>query len=314
MPIKVVQGLPVRKELERERVVTMDEVRARTQDIRPLKILILNLMPKKEATELQLLRLLGNTSLQVEVDLMYTTTHEAANTPVSHLKDFYKTFDQVKNQQYDGLIITGAPVEHMKYKEVDYINELNTILDWSQTNVFARIYICWGAQYALYNYYGIENTKLAEKLFGIYEYRVEQDEHPLLRGFNDTYHVPQSRHTTIDIPKLEAIEQLEVVTRHPVFGPDIISAKNKRDIFLLGHLEYDRDTLEQEYQRDLATGQDIEPPVNYYPDDDDTQPADFTWRSYAFLFYNNWLNEVYQHTYYDLTDLLKEAKDNGKKL
>lgn len=314
MPIKIVQGLPVRKELERERVVTMDELRAKTQDIRPLKILILNLMPKKEATELQLLRLLGNTPLQIEVDLMYTTTHEASNTPVSHLKEFYKTFDQVKDQQYDGFIVTGAPVEHMAFNEVDYINELNAILKWSESNVFSRIFICWGAQYALYNYYGIENTKLANKLFGIYEYRVEQDDHPLLRGFNDTYHVPQSRHTTIDIAKLEDIKGLEVVTRHPEFGPDIISSRKKRDIFLLGHLEYDRETLEHEYLRDLKAGQEIEMPVNYYPNDDDTKSPKFTWRSYAFLLYNNWLNEVYQHTYYDLTDLLKETNEYDDKL
>lgn len=310
MPIKVVQGLPIRKELEREQIVTMDESRARTQDIRPLKILILNLMPKKKATELQLLRLLGNTPLQIEVDLMYTTTHDAANTPVSHLNQFYKTFYQVKDNQYDGLIITGAPVEQLKYNQVDYIDELKMILKWSERNVFSRLFICWGAQFALHYDYGIENYKLDHKLFGIYEYDVKEERHPLIRGFNDTYCVPQSRHTSINLNDIKAEKNLTVVTSHPEFGPDIITTTDFRNIFLLGHLEYDRDTLEQEYQRDKEAGYKIQPPENYYPNDDDTKKPLFSWRSYAFILYNNWLNNVYQHTYYDLKDILKEDKHN----
>lgn|SRR5699024_1052598 len=308
MPIKIVEGLPIRKELKREQIVTMDESTARTQDIRPLKILILNLMPKKETTELQLLRLLGNTPLQIEVDLMYTATYEASNTPISHLNQYYKTFDEIKDQQYDGLIITGAPVEQFEYNEVNYIDELKTILDWSQKNVFSRLFICWGAQYALNYFYDIDNYKLEQKLFGIYEYDVLEAEHPLLRGFNDTYQVPQSRHTSISIETIQAQTDLRITTKHPKFGPDIITTTDNLDIFLLGHLEYDRETLHQEYQRDKEAGSKIALPENYYPGDDDSKTPKFTWKSNAFLLYNNWLNEVYQRTYYNLEDILKEDK------
>lgn len=308
MPIKIVEGLPIRKELKREQIVTMDESTARTQDIRPLKILILNLMPKKETTELQLLRLLGNTPLQIEVDLMYTATYEASNTPISHLNQYYKTFDEIKDQQYDGLIITGAPVEQFEYNEVNYIDELKTILDWSQKNVFSRLFICWGAQYALNYFYDIDNYKLEQKLFGIYEYDVLEADHPLLRGFNDTYQVPQSRHTSISIETIQAQTDLRITTKHPKFGPDIITTTDNLDIFLLGHLEYDRETLHQEYQRDKEAGSKIALPENYYPGDDDSKTPKFTWKSNAFLLYNNWLNEVYQHTYYNLEDILKEDK------
>lgn len=308
MPIKIVEGLPIRKELKREQIVTMDESTARTQDIRPLKILILNLMPKKESTELQLLRLLGNTPLQIEVDLMYTATYEASNTPISHLNQYYKTFDEIKDQQYDGLIITGAPVEQFEYNEVNYIDELKTILDWSQKNVFSRLFICWGAQYALNYFYDIDNYKLEQKLFGIYEYDVLEADHPLLRGFNDTYQVPQSRHTSISIETIQAQKDLRITTKHPRFGPDIITTTDNLDIYLLGHLEYDRETLHQEYQRDKEAGSKIALPENYYPGDDDSKTPKFTWKSNAFLLYNNWLNEVYQHTYYNLEDILKEDK------
>ena len=308
MPIKIVEGLPIRKELKREQIVTMDESTARTQDIRPLKILILNLMPKKETTELQLLRLLGNTPLQIEVDLMYTATYEASNTPISHLNQYYKTFDEIKDQQYDGLIITGAPVEQFEYNEVNYIDELKTILDWSQKNVFSRLFICWGAQYALNYFYDIDNYKLEQKLFGIYEYDVLEADHPLLRGFNDTYQAPQSRHTSISIETIQAQKDLRITTKHPKFGPDIITTTDNLDIFLLGHLEYDRETLHQEYQRDKEAGSKIALPENYYPGDDDSKTPKFTWKSNAFLLYNNWLNEVYQRTYYNLEDILKEDK------
>ncbi|MBA5728924.1 homoserine O-succinyltransferase [Aerococcaceae bacterium INB8] len=308
MPIKIVEGLPICKELKREQIVTMDESTARTQDIRPLKILILNLMPKKETTELQLLRLLGNTPLQIEVDLMYTATYEASNTPISHLNQYYKTFDEIKDQQYDGLIITGAPVEQFEYNEVNYIDELKTILDWSQKNAFSRLFICWGAQYALNYFYGIDNYKLEQKLFGIYEYDVLEADQPLLRGFNDTYQVPQSRHTSISIETIQAQKDLRITTKHPEFGPDIITTTDNLDIFLLGHLEYDRETLHQEYQRDKEAGSKIALPENYYPGDDDSKTPKFTWKSNAFLLYNNWLNEVYQHTYYNLKDILKEDK------
>lgn len=306
MPIKLAPGLPIRKQLTEEGIVAMDDFRARTQDIRPLKILILNLMPRKESTELQLLRLLGNTPLQIEVDLIYTSSYEASHTPKSYLEQFYKTFDQVEGDQYDALIITGAPVEHLRYKDVSYINELERILDWSKRNVFSRIFICWGAQYALYHNYGIENVKLDDKLFGIFEYLVEDNAHPLLRGFNDSYKVPQSRHTTIDVQAIRATEDLEILSAHPIYGPDIIISKERHDVFLLGHLEYDRNTLGDEYQRDVSEGKKIHVPESYYPADDASQRPDFTWRSYAHLFYNNLLNEIYQNTYYDLKELLRE--------
>lgn len=254
------------------------------------------------------MRLLGNTPLQIEVDLMYTATYEASNTPISHLNQYYKTFDEIKDQQYDGLIITGAPVEQFEYNEVNYIDELKTILDWSQKNVFSRLFICWGAQYALNYFYDIDNYKLEQKLFGIYEYDVLEADHPLLRGFNDTYQVPQSRHTSISIETIQAQKDLRITTKHPKFGPDIITTTDNLDIYLLGHLEYDRETLHQEYQRDKEAGSKIALPENYYPGDDDSKTPKFTWKSNAFLLYNNWLNEVYQRTYYNLEDILKEDK------
>lgn len=305
MPIKLAPGLPIRKQLKEEGIVAIDEHRARSQDIRPLKILILNLMPKKESTELQLLRLLGNTPLQIEVDFVYTQTYEASHTPRSYLKEFYKSYEQIKDQQYDGLIITGAPVEHLAYREVSYIQELNRILAWSKRNVFSRVYICWGAQYGLYHDYGINNVKLDQKLFGIFDYQVQAPSHPLLRGFNDSYQVPQSRHTTIDGHKIKATEDLAILSSHPIYGPDMIASRSGRDVYLLGHLEYDRTTLEDEYQRDLAANKIIQAPENYYPAGEQGGKPVFSWCSYAHLFYNNWLNEVYQNTYYDLTDLLR---------
>lgn len=308
MPIKLAPGLPIRKQLKEEGIVAMDELRARSQDIRPLKLLILNLMPKKESTELQLLRLLGNTPLQIELDFIYTQSYESSNTPQTYLEEYYKTYDQVKDSQYDGLIITGAPVEHLNYKEVGYIDELDQILQWAKKNVFARIYICWGAQYALYHDYKIENVKLDYKLFGIFDYEVKDSQNPLLRGFNDTYKVPQSRHTTIDIQKIKEQEELEILTAHPIYGPDMIASPSQRDIYLLGHLEYDRLTLHDEYQRDLEVGKEIQAPENYYPNGSSNSEPEFNWRSHAHLFYNNWLNEVYQKTYYDLNDLLREEE------
>ncbi|MGX7091874.1 homoserine O-succinyltransferase [Hutsoniella sourekii] len=307
MPIKIARDLPVKVALERERVVTIDEIRARKQDIRPLKIAILNLMPKKQDTELQMLRLLGNTPLQIEVDLLYTASHESSHTAFSHLDQFYKTFDQVKEDQYDGLIITGAPVEKLEFDDVNYIDELDQIFDWAQENVYSRFYICWGAQYAMKRLYNIDKQLLDQKLFGVYPYRNRQPLHPLVRGFDEVYRVPQSRHTTLAQEEIEQVEDLLILTSHPEYGPDIVASKGQRDFFIFGHLEYDRQTLKAEYDRDRSQGLAIDVPVNYYPDDDPSQEPLFDWRSHAFLLYNNWINLTYQDTFYDLKTLIKGA-------
>lgn len=303
MPIQIVEGLPVIKKLEAERVYTIEKSRALTQDIRPLKILILNLMPKKEETELQLLRLLGNTPLQIDVDFMYTATHESVNTRMSYLQKYYVTLDEVRDQAFDGLIITGAPVEHLEYDEVDYYDELNEIMAWAQTHVYARIYVCWGAQYAINYYYGVEKIDLPAKLFGIFEYEKLVNNHPLLRGFDEIYRVPQSRHTRIDHDQLTDIAELEVLTAHQEFGPDLVATKDLRDLFVFGHLEYDRDTLRNEYVRDLERGDEILMPVNYFPNNDPNTDPIFNWKSHAYLLFNNWINETYQHTPYDLSQI-----------
>lgn len=303
MPIQIVEGLPVIKKLEAERVYTIEKSRALTQDIRPLKILILNLMPKKEETELQLLRLLGNTPLQIDVDFMYTATHESVNTRMSYLQKYYVTLDEVRDQAFDGLIITGAPVEHLEYDEVDYYDELNEIMAWAQTHVYARIYVCWGAQYAINYYYGVEKIDLPAKLFGIFEYEKLINNHPLLRGFDEIYRVPQSRHTRIDHDQLTDIAELEVLTAHQEFGPDLVATKDLRDLFVFGHLEYDRDTLRNEYVRDLERGDEILMPVNYFPNNDPNTDPIFNWKSHAYLLFNNWINETYQHTPYDLSQI-----------
>lgn len=303
MPIKVVEGLPVREKLEQERVYTITETRALTQQIRPLRILILNLMPRKEVTELQFLRLLGNTPLQIEIDFMYTQTYESTNTPTSHLLKYYKTYSQIKNDFYDGMIVTGAPVETMPFEEVIYCEELKEILDWSQTHVYSRFFVCWGAQFALNYYYGIEKLLLEEKLFGVFSYANISLHHPYLRGFDDYYNVPQSRHTTMDKVAIVEHPDIEILSEHPKLGPDLLSSKNRRDIYAFGHLEYDRETLADEYHRDLERGDNIQIPYNYYPDDDTSKLPIFSWKSHGYLLFNNWINETYQDTYYDLTKL-----------
>lgn len=306
MPIKVIEGLPVEKQLQEEGIYTIATKRAAKQDIRPLRVIVLNLMPLKQTTELQLLRLLGSTPLQIEVDFMYTASHQSEHTPKSHLQQFYKTFTEVKNEFYDGFIITGAPVEQLDYREVTYMEELNTIMAWAQTNVFSRLYICWGAQYALHYLYNVPKTSLAEKLFGVFEYEIKEENHPFLRGFDEVYQVPQSRHTSIEREKLLNVADLQILTEHSDYGPDIISTIDQRDLFILGHLEYDRDTLKKEYDRDKSRGLPIRVPENYYPNDDSTQVPFYRWRSHGYLLYNNWLNETYQNTYYDLTQLKDE--------
>lgn len=308
MPIKVVQGLPVIEQLIDEGVNVIHEERALNQNIRPLRIAILNLMPLKETTEMQFLRLIGGSPLQIEVDFIHTETYESKNVSSSHLERFYKTFEEIEDSFYDGLIVTGAPVEQIPFEEVAYYDELVDILKWSETHVYSRFFICWAAQVALHYYYGIEKEPLPEKLFGIYEYQIEQPDSPYLRGFDDYYSIPESRHTTMNEQQIETQKDLEILSKDDELGPDLVGSVDQRDLFIFGHLEYSRHTLELEYQRDREKGLNVELPANYYPEDDPTSEPIVSWRSYAYILFSNWLNETYQNTRYDLTELVKLEK------
>ncbi|MEE1002199.1 MAG: homoserine O-succinyltransferase [Acutalibacteraceae bacterium] len=304
MPIKIPDALPAKKILENENIFVMTEKRADTQDIRPLKILILNLMPTKVETETQLLRLLGNTPLQIEIDLLQTATYEAKNVSKQHLLSFYKTFDEVKQNRYDGMIVTGAPVEHMEFEEVDYWDELVNIMRWSNKNVYSTMYICWGAQAGLYYHYGIKKKPLDKKLFGIYKHQVLIPTHPLLRGFDDSFYAPHSRHTYNDFDDIKAVEDLDILTFSEQAGVHICADRACRKFFISGHSEYDRCTLAGEYARDLEKGLDIAVPDNYFPDDNANKLPIMNWRGASSLMFSNWVNHiVYQHTPFDLSDL-----------
>lgn len=303
MPIKIVDTLSAKAKLNDEGIYTIDKGRAIHQDIRPLQILILNLMPLKKPTEMQLLRLLGDSPLQIDVDFCHTTSHESAHTDASYLEKNYLTFDDVKDKYYDGVIITGAPVETLDFQSVDYWPEMVAWLDWTATHAYSTLYLCWGAQAALYHYYGIEKHVLPEKLFGIYPYEVNLPHHPLLRGFDDRYYIPQSRHTAINDIQVYNNRGLEILSRSVENGINLIGTPNHRRFFILGHLEYDRTTLEDEYKRDKSKGLPIAIPKNYYPNDNDHNKPVFTWCSYAHLFYHNWLNVVYQETPYRIEEI-----------
>ena len=301
MPIKIPNNLPAVKTLESENIFVMTETRAMTQDIRPLKILILNLMPKKIETETQLARLLGNTPLQVEMELIHTKSHESKNVAQEHLLAFYKTFDEVKHRKFDGMIITGAPVEHMAFEEVEYWQELCEIMEWSKTHVHSTFHICWGAQAGLYYHYGIQKQTMSEKMFGVFPHVVDHKPSILFRGFDETFMVPHSRHTTVLREDIEKVKELKILASSPISGVYAISTKNGRQIFITGHSEYDANTLNDEYRRDLSQGKPIKAPVNYFPGDDETQPPMVSWRAHANLLYSNWLNYfVYQSTPYDI--------------
>ena len=308
MPIKVQSNLPAIKILEGENIFVMPEERAIEQDIRPLKIVILNLMPTKVVTETQLLRLLGNSPLQVDIELLQMATHKSKNTSRRHLTTFYKTFDEIKSQKFDGMIITGAPVEQLDFEEVDYWDELCEIMDWSKKNVYSVLHICWGAQAGLYHRYGIRKYEFKEKLSGVFEHTVLNPLHPLLRGFDDRFMLPHSRYTGVveeDIYNYEN-PKLEVLAKIKDGGVSIIGKKNGRAFYVLGHAEYDRETLANEYFRDINKGLDIKIPTNYFPNDDPTKEPPMVWRSSASLLFSNWLNYyVYQQTPYDLEDLKK---------
>lgn len=304
MPIKIPNALPAADTLRKENIFIMSETRALVQDMRPLQILLLNLMPKKIETETQLSRLLGNTPLQVELELIHTRTHESQNVSKEHLLSFYKTFDDVKQRNFDGLIITGAPVEQLPFEQVEYWEELCAIMEWSKTHVHSTFHICWGAQAGLYYHFGIQKQPLPEKLFGIYPHRVDHKRSILFRGFDDVFMVPQSRHTTVSRAEIERVPELKILASSEEAGVYAVSTKKGRQIFITGHSEYDAMTLHEEYLRDRAKGLPIRPPVGYYPEDDPNRKPVVTWRSCANLLYSNWLNYfVYQTTPYDLNKL-----------
>ena len=304
MPIKIPNALPATKTLNDENIFVMTETRAMTQDIRPLHILLLNLMPTKIDTETQLSRLLGNTPLQVELTLARVSTHESKNTPEEHMLAFYKNFDDVAHLNFDGMIITGAPVEHLPFEAVDYWDELCRIMDWSKTHVHSTFHICWGAQAALYHHFGIEKQPLPEKMFGVFPHRVEYKRSILFRGFDDVFMVPHSRHTTVERADLEKVRALRILASSDEAGVYAVSTENGRQIFITGHSEYDPLTLEREYKRDVQAGKPIAVPKNYYPNDDPSQPPIVSWRAHANLLYSNWLNYfVYQTTPYDLDSI-----------
>ena len=304
MPIKIPNSLPATEVLQNENIFVITEQRAISQDIRPLHILVLNLMPTKIVTETQLARILGNTPLQVELELLQVRSHESKNVSLSHMLSFYKTFDQVCQRKFDGMIITGAPVEHLPFEEVDYWEELCEIMEWSKTHVHSTFHICWGAQAGLYYHYGIPKVGLEKKLFGVFPHTVERKSSILLRGFDDVFMVPHSRHTTIRREDVERVPALKILASSAQAGIYAMATDQGRQVYITGHSEYDADTLEREYLRDKNAGLPIDMPVNYYPDDDDTRPPRVSWRSHANLLYSNWLNYfVYQNTPYDLNEI-----------
>ncbi len=304
MPIKIDDRLPARESLEQENIFVMTESRAKSQDIRALKIIILNLMPTKITTETQLLRLLSNSPLQVDVEFLQMATHQAKNTSQSHLSKFYYTFDEIKDRKYDGMIITGAPVELMDFEEVDYWDELCQIFEWTKTNVYSTFHICWGAQAGLYYHHGIPKYTLPEKMFGVFPHKPLDLYHPLMRGFDDVYNVPQSRHTEIRFEDIALCKDLQIISYSEKSGIHLVSDLECRNFYATGHSEYDADTLAKEYFRDKDKGLDIKIPYNYFPDDDPTKTPVITWRNVGTLMFTNWLNYfVYQRTPYDINDI-----------
>ena len=304
MPIKIPDTLPARATLEGENIFVMTEFRAIHQDMRPLNLLILNLMPTKIVTETQLMRKLSNTPLQVQIELLRTSSHISQNTSEDHLSSFYTTFDKIKNRKFDGMIITGAPVENLDFTDVDYWDELCEIMEWSKTHVHATLHICWGAQAGLYYHYGIEKHTLPKKLFGVFPHTIVKKQSPLFRGFDDEFYVPHSRYTSNNIEDILAVPELELLAVSEQAGVFAVKSEDNRRFFITGHPEYDPNTLASEYFRDVDKGMTINVPANYFPNDDPTQPPVVRWRSAAQLFYNNWLNYyVYQTTPYDIESI-----------
>ena len=307
MPIQIPNDLPAAEVLQQENIFVMKQTRAETQEIRPLEIVLLNLMPTKIVTETQLSRVLGNTPLQVHLELMMVSSHRSKNTPQEHLLSFYKTFDELKGRKFDGMVITGAPVEHLEFEEVTYWEELCRIMEWSKTHVHSTFHICWAAQAGLYYHYGIEKVQLPEKLFGVFPHYKDYGRAILLRGFDDEFYVPHSRHTTVDREKIEAIPELKIVASSPQAGVYAIHSKGGRQVFITGHSEYDVGTLKQEYLRDRQQGLSIPVPENYFPGNDPEQEPLMRWRGHANLLFSNWLNYfVYQTTPYDIMTIGQE--------
>ena len=307
MPIKIPNELPAVKTLENENIFVMTETRAITQDIRPLKILILNLMPTKVDTETQLSRLLGNTPLQVEIELLHTTTHKSKNVSEEHLLAFYKEFEDIKDNYYDGMIITGAPVEKMAFEDVEYWDELCEIMEWTKSHVHSTLHICWGAQAGLYYHYGIEKREMTEKLSGVYAHSVDYKRSILFRGFDDVFYVPHSRYTTVLREDIEKVSSLRLLASSEKAGVYAVITPGGKQVFLTGHSEYDADTLEKEYLRDKKAGICPKVPENYYPGDDDTKRPVITWRGHATLLFTNWLNYfVYQTTPYEINKISEQ--------
>ena len=304
MPIRIPVTLPAAATLESENIFVMDEQRASHQDIRPLKIVLLNLMPKKIETETQILRLLSNTPLQVDIELLQAATHVSKNTPEEHLITFYKTFSDIKDQKFDGMIITGAPIELMDYQDVDYWHELCEIMEWTKTNVFSTLHICWGAQAGLYYHYGVPKYALSQKMFGVFPHKVLQHNHQLVRGFDDVFYVPHSRHTEVRKEDILRCGQLGILTESEISGVHIVASKDGRQFFVTGHSEYDLYTLANEYFRDVKKKMKIQLPYHYFPDDNPEKLPNFIWKSHANLMFSNWLNYfVYQQTPYNLETL-----------
>ena len=303
MPINILNGLPAKEILESEKIFALEEDVARKQDIRPLRIAILNLMPKKIETETQILRLISKSPLQVDIDFMKVSNHVSKNTSADHLLKFYDDFSMLKENHYDGLIITGAPVEHLEYEDVDYWQELCTIMEWSKSHVYSTFHLCWGAFAGLYYHYGIQKHLLPHKVFGIFPQLLCDEYNFLTNGFDEVHMTPHSRHTAIDEEALAEVKELEVLSRSNTTGSNIIATRDFRRIFIMGHLEYGKDTLAQEYFRDLNQGKEIQIPYNYFPEDDPSKEPLFKWRAHANLLYRNWLNYVYQMTPFDLKEL-----------
>lgn len=303
MPIKVPDSLPAKEILENENIFVMDESRAYQQDIRPLRIAILNLMPTKETTESQILRLLSNTPLQIEIILLHPRSHTSKNTSAEHLNMFYKTFDEIKKHRIDGMIITGAPVEQLEFEQVNYWEELEEILEWCKTHVTSTLHICWASQAGLYHYFNIPKVSLSEKCFGVFAHKVNVPNTKLLRGFDEMFYVPHSRHTTVLREDIEKIPELQILSESDEAGVYLVATRDGKQIFVTGHSEYDPSSLQWEYERDIAKGLNIEPPVNYFPNNDPTKTPPSTWRSHANLLFSNWLNYyVYQETPYNIDE------------
>lgn len=303
MPIRIPNELPAKAQLEAEHIFVMPEFRASKQDIRPLKIAILNLMPTKITTETQFLRLLSNTPLQIDVELIRLDTHTSKNTSKEHLLAFYSPFSQVKHRRFDGLIITGAPIEHLAFEEVDYWGELCQIMDWSKTNVTSTLHVCWGAQAAMYHHYGIGKVLLEQKISGVFPHQVVPNDTAFFRGFDSVFYAPHSRWSSVDTDALKACEQVEVLAASPTVGIHIARSKQHNQLFAFGHMEYDADTLAQEYARDIAKDPNTQIPANYFPGDDPRNSPAVRWRAHANLLFSNWLNFVYQETPYDIAEL-----------